>query len=403
MSRLYAGSKWVVPRRLLATSSLSTNVLSAFLLSKHVFISRVIGIHSIKGERLSYMGNVVQQDILQQLEQLRKDASAALAQADTAEAMREWHTEYLGRKGRLTAILRNLGNLSAEERPLIGKVANEVKAVLENAFQERQTAIAQAELEAVRRAESVDVTLPGRPQNLGKLHITTRTLREIYAIFTAMGFQIYDSPEVETDEYNFQLLNMPPGHPARDMWDTFYTTSPDLLLRTHTSPGQIHAMRAYAPEPLRVILPGKVYRYEQVTARSESMFYQVEGIAVGRKITFSDLKGVLTNFANQMFGEGRQMRFRKSYFPFTEPSVEVDMDCVICGGKGCPICKYTGWLEILGAGMVHPIVLQNGGYDPAEFSGFAFGMGPERITMLKRSIDDIRYFYANDVRFLERV
>ena len=228
-------------------------------------------------------------------------------------------------------------------------------------------------------------------------------MREIYAIFATMGFQVYNSPEVDTDEYNFQLLNMPPGHPARDMWDTFYTTSPDLLLRTHTSPGQIHAMRAYAPEPLRVILPGKVYRYEQVTARSESMFYQVEGIAVGRKITFSDLKGVLTNFANQMFGEGRRMRFRKSYFPFTEPSVEVDMDCVICGGKGCPICKYTGWLEILGAGMVHPIVLQNGGYDPSEFSGFAFGMGPERITMLKRSIDDIRYFYANDVRFLERV
>ncbi len=294
--------------------------------------------------------NTVQPDMLQQLEQLRQEAEAALAQANSTEATRTWHSEYLGRKGRLTAILRNLGSLPAEERQLVGKVANEVKIDLELALQERQETIAQAELEAARSAESVDVTLPGRP-----------------------------------------------------MWDTFYTTSPDLLLRTHTSPGQIHAMRAYAPDPLRVILPGKVYRYEQVTARSESMFYQVEGIAVGRKITFSDLKGVLTNFANQMFGEGRQMRFRKSYFPFTEPSVEVDMDCVICGGKGCPICKYTGWLEILGAGMVHPIVLQNGGYDPAEFSGFAFGMGPERITMLKRSIDDIRYFYANDVRFLERV
>jgi len=347
--------------------------------------------------------NTVQPDMLQQLEQLRQEAEAALAQANSTEATRTWHSEYLGRKGRLTAILRNLGSLPGEERRLVGKVANEVKIDLEQALQERQEAIAQAELEAARSAESVDVTLPGRPQTLGKLHPTTATLREIYAIFAAMGFQVYNSPEVETDEYNFQLLNMPPGHPARDMWDTFYTTSPDLLLQTHTSPGQIHAMRAYAPEPLRVILPGKVYRYEQVTARSESMFYQVEGIAVGRKITFSDLKGVLTNFANQMFGEGRQMRFRKSYFPFTEPSVEVDMDCVICGGKGCPICKYTGWLEILGAGMVHPIVLQNGGYDPAEFSGFAFGMGPERITMLKRSIDDIRYFYANDVRFLERV
>ena len=347
--------------------------------------------------------NTVQPHILQQLEQLRQEAEAALAQVNSTEATRTWHSEYLGRKGRLTAILRNLGSLPNEERRLVGKVANEVKMDLEHALQERQEAIAQAELEAARSAENVDVTLPGRPQTLGRLHPTTATLREIYAIFAAMGFQVYNSPEVETDEYNFQLLNMPPGHPARDMWDTFYTASPDLLLRTHTSPGQIHAMRAYAPEPLRVILPGKVYRYEQVTARSESMFYQVEGIAVGRKITFSDLKGVLTNFANQMFGEGRQMRFRKSYFPFTEPSVEVDMDCVICGGKGCPICKYTGWLEILGAGMVHPIVLQNGGYDPAEFSGFAFGMGPERITLLKRSIDDIRYFYANDVRFLERV
>lgn len=347
--------------------------------------------------------NVVQQDMLQQLEQLRHEAEAALAQANSTEATRTWHGEYLGRKGRLTIILRNLGSLPAEERRLVGKVANEVKAALEIALQEHQEAITQAELEAARSAENVDVTLPGRPPTLGRLHPTTVTLREIYALFTAMGFQIFNSPEVETDEYNFQLLNMPLGHPARDMWDTFYTTSPDLLLRTHTSPGQIHAMRAYAPEPLRVILPGKVYRYEQVTARSESMFYQVEGIAVGKNITFSDLKGVLTNFANQMYGEGRQMRFRKSYFPFTEPSVEVDIDCVLCGGKGCPICKYTGWLEILGAGMVHPIVLQNGGYDPAEFSGFAFGMGPERIALLKRSIDDIRYFYTNDVRFLERV
>jgi phenylalanyl-tRNA synthetase alpha chain len=347
--------------------------------------------------------NVVQQDMLQQLEQLRQEAEAALAQANSTEATRAWHGEYLGRKGRLTIILRNLGSLPAEERRLVGKVANEVKVALENALQERQTAITQAELEVARSAENVDVTLPGRPPTLGRLHPTTVTLREIYAIFTAMGFQIFNSPEVETDEYNFQLLNMPPGHPARDMWDTFYTTSPDLLLRTHTSPGQIHAMRAYAPEPLRVILPGKVYRYEQVTARSESMFYQVEGIAVGKNITFSDLKGVLTNFANQMYGEGRQMRFRKSYFPFTEPSVEVDIDCVLCGGKGCPICKYTGWLEILGAGMVHPIVLQNGGYDPARFSGFAFGMGPERIALLKRSIDDIRYFFTNDIRLLERI
>jgi phenylalanyl-tRNA synthetase alpha chain len=350
-----------------------------------------------------HMANIVQQDLLQQLEQLRLEAEAALAHANTAEATREWYTEYLGRKGRLTGILRNLGSLPGEERPLGGKVANEVKDYLENALQERQNAIAQAELEATRRAESVDVTLPGRPQNLGKLHITTRTLREIYASFTAMGFQIYDSPDVETDEYNFQLLNMPPGHPARDMWDTFYTTTPGLILRTHTSPGQIHAMREYVPEPIRVILPGKVYRYEAVDASHESMFYQVEGLAVGKHITFCDLKGVLINFANQIYGEVRQARFRKSYFPFTEPSVEMDIDCVLCNGKGCPVCKYTGWLELLGAGMVQPFVLENGGYDPSRFSGFAFGMGPERIALQKYGIDDIRYFYANDMRLLERI
>ncbi len=349
------------------------------------------------------MGNIVQQDLLKQLEQLRQDAGAALAQASTSEAIRAWYAEYLGRKGQLTAILRNVGSLPAEERPLVGKVANEVKDFLEGLLQERQAAIAQVELEAARRAESVDVTLPGRPQTLGKLHITTRTLREIYAIFTAMGFQIYDSPDVETDEYNFQLLNMPPGHPARDMWDTFYTTTPGLILRTHTSPGQIHAMREYATEPIRVILPGKVYRYEAVDASHESMFYQVEGLAVGKHITFCDLKGVLINFANQMYGEGRKSRFRKSYFPFTEPSVEMDIECVLCNGQGCPVCKYTGWLEILGAGMVHPAVLEYGGYDPAEFSGFAFGMGPERMALQKYSIDDIRNFYTNDMRLLERI
>ncbi len=349
------------------------------------------------------MGNIVQQDLLKQLEQLRQDASAALAQAGTGEATRAWYAEYLGRKGQLTAILRNVGSLSAGERPLVGKVANEVKDFLEGVLQERQAAIAQAELEAARRAESVDVTLPGRPQTLGKLHITTRTLREIYAIFAAMGFQIYDSPDVETDEYNFQLLNMPPGHPARDMWDTFYTTTPGLILRTHTSPGQIHAMREYAPEPIRVILPGKVYRYEAVDASHESMFYQVEGLAIGKHITFCDLKGVLINFANQMYGEGREVVFRKSYFPFTEPSVEMDISCVLCNGKGCPICKFTGWLELLGAGMVHPRVLENGGYDPSEFSGFAFGLGPDRTALMKYGIDDIRYFFANDMRLLERI
>jgi phenylalanyl-tRNA synthetase alpha chain len=341
--------------------------------------------------------------IMQELERLRQDALDSLALAQTSEATRDWHAEFLGRKGRLTTVLRSLGSLPAEERAQVGKAANEIKQALETALEERQAAIAKAEMEAAQRAAAVDVTLPGRRPMVGKLHPITVTLREIYAIFASMGFQVYDTPEVETDELNFQLLNMPPGHPARDMWDTFYTTTPDVILRTHTSPGQIRVMREYAPEPIRVILPGKVYRYEQVTARSESMFYQVEGLAVGRKITFTDLKGVFVNFANQIYGPGRRLRFRKSYFPFTEPSVEVDVDCVICKGAGCGLCKHTGWLEILGAGMVHPVVLQNGGYDPAEFTGFAFGMGPDRITLLKHGIDDIRYFYSNDMRLLERI
>ncbi len=341
--------------------------------------------------------------ILDELAQLRRDAEERLALAQTSEATRAWHSEYLGRKGRLTALLRSLGSLPPEERARVGKAANDVKTALETALEERQAAIAKAEMEAALAAEMVDVSLPGRKPEVGKLHPTSAVLREIYAIFGAMGFQVYDSPEVETDEYNFQLLNMPPGHPARDMWDTFYTTTPDVILRTHTSPGQIWAMRQYAPEPIRVILPGKVYRYEPVTARSESMFYQVEGLAVGKHITFTDLKGVVVNFVNQLYGPGRQLRFRKSYFPFTEPSVEVDVECILCRGAGCPICKYTGWLEIMGAGMVHPIVLHNGGYDPAVYSGFAFGMGPERVNLLKLGVDDIRYFYSNDVRLLERL
>ncbi|MGL4649725.1 MAG: phenylalanine--tRNA ligase subunit alpha, partial [Caldilineaceae bacterium] len=287
--------------------------------------------------------------------------------------------------------------------PVVGQTANRIKSTLEGRLQVRQEAIAQAEMEQALAAEGIDVTVPGRKPMMGKLHPTTSTMREIVDIFARMGFQVYDSPEVETDEMNFGLLNFAPDHPARDMQDTFFTTQKDVILRTHTSPGQIRAMREYAPEPIRVVLPGKVYRNEDVTARSEMMFYQVEGLVVGKHITFADLKGTLLNFANQMYGEGRSIRFRKSYFPFTEPSVEVDVDCIICGAKGCRLCKYTGWLEILGAGMVHPVVLENGGYDPAVYSGYAFGMGIERQAMLKRSIDDIRYFYSNDVRFLERV
>jgi phenylalanyl-tRNA synthetase alpha chain len=342
-------------------------------------------------------------NLVDQLLQLREEAAAALAQAQTTPETEAWYAEFLGRKGKMTTLLRELGQLSREERPLVGKTANDVKSALESALQERQAALAQADMDAALASEGIDVTMPGRRPPLGKLHPTNKAIREIIDILKQMGFQVYDSPEVETDDYNFGLLNFPPGHPARDMQDTLFTTQKDLILRTQTSPGQIHAMREYALEPIRVILPGKVYRKEDVTARSEMMFYQVEGLAIGRNITFSDLKGTLLNFANQMYGQGRQIRFRKSYFPFTEPSVEVDVDCVLCGGKGCRLCKYTGWLEILGAGMVHPVVLQNGGYDPAVFSGFAFGMGVERQAMSKYGVDDIRLFYTNDVRFLEQL
>lgn len=342
-------------------------------------------------------------DLIAQLEQLQMEAQAALLAAQTTSETETWYADFLGRKGRLTAMLRGLGQLSKEERPLVGKRANEIKETLEAALAARQEAIAAEEMQRTLAAEGIDVTLPGRRPQVGKLHPTNQAMREMVEILKQMGFQVFDSPEVETDAYNFELLNFPPDHPAREMQDTFFTTTPDVILRTHTSPGQLHAMRQFAPEPIRVILPGKCYRNEDVTARSEMMFYQIEGLAIGRNITFSDLKGTLLNFANQMYGEGRKIRFRKSYFPFTEPSVEFDVDCILCGGAGCRICKHTGWLEILGAGMVHPIVLKNGGYDPALFSGFAFGMGIERQAMLKRGVDDIRLFYSNDVRFLARV
>ncbi len=340
--------------------------------------------------------------MLERLNELREEALQALAEVTDEEALREWNRHYLGRKGALTPFLRGLGQLPPEERPRVGRAVNALKRELTAAFESREAALKEAAQAAALAAEAVDVTLPGRPPSLGRLHPVTQTLRRIYAIFADMGFQVYRAPDVETDELNFGLLNIPPHHPARDMWDTFYTTREGVLLRTHTSPGQIRAMREYCPRPIRVILPGICYRYEQVTPRSEMMFHQVEGLAVGRHITMTDLKGTMAAYARRMFGAGRKMRFRASHFPFTEPSVEVDMDCVLCGGKGCRVCKYTGWLEIAGAGMVHPVVLRNGGYDPEVYSGFAFGMGVERPAMLMHGIDDIRYFFGNDLRFLEQ-
>jgi phenylalanyl-tRNA synthetase alpha chain len=320
---------------------------------------------------------------------------------NTAE-LEAWYRETLIRKGRVYLLTRQMGQLEPEARPVFGRRLNEIKQDLQQAYDGRLANIKTVELQAQLNADAIDVTLPGRPVSRGGLHIITQTLRDIYRIFGDMGFQIYRSPDVETDEYNFELLNFPPHHPAREMQDSFYTSQPDVILRTQTSPGQIRAMREYYPEPIRVIVPGMCYRNEQVTARSEIQFTQVEGLAVGRNITFADLKGTLTEFARRLFGEGRQTRFRASYFPFTEPSAEMDVTCFLCDSEGCQVCKYTGWLEILGSGMVHPTVLRNGGYDPQKYFGFAFGMGPERIAMLKYGINDIRQFWANDLRFLQQ-
>jgi phenylalanyl-tRNA synthetase alpha chain len=338
----------------------------------------------------------------QTLEQLATMALSDLESLADSQALESWHVTYLGRKGQITQMVRRVGELPKEERPTFGQRANEIKRELEAAYEQRAQVLKAAEMEKALSEGAIDVTLPGRPMARGRPHPSTQILRRIYQIWADMGFQIYRSRDVETDEYNFQLLNFPPHHPARDMQDTFYTTDEDVLLRTHTSPGQIHAMREYYPEPIRVILPGMCYRYEQITARSEIQFHQVEGLAVGYNIRFTDLKGTLTDFAQRMFGAGRKTRFRASYFPFTEPSAEMDVECILCDGQGCQLCKYTGWLEILGCGMVHPVVLQNGSYDPTVYSGYAFGMGPERITMLKYGIEDIRYFWGNDLRFLEQ-
>jgi phenylalanyl-tRNA synthetase alpha chain len=340
--------------------------------------------------------------MLDQLDAIEHDALAALEIVADTPALEQWRVTHLGRNAPLMVILGDLGKLSKEERPVIGKRGNEVKRKLEEALKAKAEALRRAEMERAMTGGAVDVTLPGRPLPRGRLHPNTLGLRKIYSAFAEMGFQIYRSREVESDDYNFSLLNIPPHHPARDMWDTFHTATPGVLLRTHTSPGQIHAMREFYPEPIRVILPGMCYRYEQQDPRHEIQFLQVEGLAVGRRITLGDLKGTLTDFARRLFGQKVRTRFYADHFPFTEPSGAMDIECFVCDGKGCAVCRGSGWLEILGCGMVHPTVLQNGGYDPRVYSGFAFGMGPQRITMLMHKIDDIRYFLANDMRFLEQ-
>jgi len=352
--------------------------------------------------------------MLSKLDQIEETALSTLDDTQDEAALETWRVTHLGRNSPLMGVFDNIGSLPKDERPAIGRRANEVKRALEAALAEKAESLRQSSLAHALQAEGLDVTLPGRPIRLGRLHPVTQTLREIYRIFAEMGFQVYLSREVETDEYNFQLLNFPPHHPAREMQDSYYIdTGHDrgdnpLLLRTHTSPGQIRSMREFAaqdpenPPPVRIILPGMCYRYEQISARYEIQFTQVEGLAIGEHITFGDLKGTISDFGRRLLGQQVRTRFRASHFPFTEPSAEVDFECFLCGGEGCSVCKYTGWLEIMGCGMVHPMVLRNGGYDPLRYTGFAFGMGPERLTMLRYRIEDIRYFWANDLRFLEQ-
>lgn len=340
--------------------------------------------------------------MLTRLEDLEKEALAALASARDEDGLQDWKVKYLGRSAALGQITEGLGELPKEERPAVGRKANEVKRALEAAYERRSEAMRREAMERELLEQRLDVTLPGRRLPRGRVHPANQVLRRINAIFAEMGFQIYRSREVETDEYNFGLLNMPEFHPARDQWDTFYTTDPGVLLRTHTSPGQIHVMRERAPEPIRVVLPGMCYRYEQISVRADIQFNQVEGLAVGDDITFADLKGTLVAFARRLYGQDVRTRFRAAHFPFTEPSAEMDIECFVCDGEGCAVCKRTGWIEVLGCGMVHPTVLVNGGYDPQEVTGFAFGMGPERLAMNIHRIDDIRNFWANDVRFLEQ-
>lgn len=336
------------------------------------------------------------------LKAIIEEARELLNRASDTETLNVIRVKFLGKKGKLTTVLRGMGSLSPEERPRVGKLANEVREELESLLSKSLSSIKDRELESRLKTEKIDVTLPGTLIALGKEHPLTRVQEEIENIFLGLGFSIVEGPEIEMDYYNFEALNIPKDHPARDMQDTFFTGS-EVLLRTHTSPIQIRTMEKTAPAvPLKVIAPGRVYRRDDDATHSP-MFHQVEGLAVDKCITFADLKGVLGIFAREMFGEKTRTRFRPSYFPFTEPSAEVDISCVMCSGKGCRVCSQTGWLEILGCGMVHPRVLEVSGYDSEEFTGFAFGLGVERITMLKYGIDDLRLLFDNDFRFLSQI
>ncbi|WP_164668425.1 phenylalanine--tRNA ligase subunit alpha [Virgibacillus doumboii] len=338
----------------------------------------------------------------EQLEAIQAEALDKIKQATDLKELQDIKVTYLGKKGSLTSVLRGMGKLSKEERPVVGEIANKVRESITGEIEQKSEVLEQAALEEQLEKEALDVTLPGRPVQLGGAHLLTSIVEEIEDLFIGMGFEVREGPEVETDYYNFEALNLPKGHPARDMQDTFYITN-ELLLRTHTSPVQARTMLQYkGKQGVKMICPGKVYRRDTDDATHSHQFTQIEGLYVDENVRMSDLKGTLDRFAKKMFGQTREIRLRPSFFPFTEPSVEMDISCKVCNGEGCSVCKQSGWIEILGGGMVHPRVLEMAGYDSKKYTGFAFGMGPERIAMLKYGIDDIRQFYTNDVRFLSQ-
>jgi len=338
----------------------------------------------------------------QQLKELKQEAVELIEAAKSITELSDAKVKYLGKKGVLTGLLRGMGKLSPEERPKVGQLVNETRQEIEALLESKDAELKEAELAQRLSTEKIDVTLSGRKQKTGHLHPLTLTMNRIKDIFLHMGFSVAEGPEIEQDYFNFEALNLPKDHPARDMQDSFYITE-DILMRTQTSPVQARTMREHEPNsPIRIIAPGRVYRRDDYDATHSPMFTQVEGLVIDKNIRFSDLKGTLELFLHQIFSEDVGVRFRPSFFPFTEPSAEVDISCVMCHGKGCRVCKGTGWLEILGAGMVHPRVLEMSGYDPKEVSGFAFGLGVERIAMLSYGVEDLRLFYDNDMRFLQQ-
>lgn len=334
------------------------------------------------------------------LEQIKHSAVNSIDKAEALSEIEELRIQYLGKKGELTALLRQMKDLTPEERPVVGQLVNVVREEIENKLISKKELLEAARQNEKLKEEIIDITMPGKKPVLGHIHPLTQTLEEIQRIFLGMGYEIVDGREVETAYYNFDALNLGKEHPARDEQDTFYITD-DIVLRTATSPVQVHTMEAKKP-PIRMIAPGRVYRSDEVDATHSPVFHQIEGLVIDKDITFGDLKGALAEFAKALYGDKVEVKFRPHYFPFTEPSAEADVSCVMCHGTGCSICKGTGWIEVLGCGMVHPKVLEMAGIDPNEYQGFAFGMGLERLTMLKYNITDLRLFYENDIRFLSQ-